>query len=122
VKDINMPQSTSDILNQKIDEDAFKTYALFKQQQKVTAADFLNKFPVENHIHIRYRTIKFSGYALIRAILLQGIKGIKFQTQLHKYLEENQKERNKIGLQDAPNQRTLNHFIIIFLTKQQKKH
>ena len=88
-----------------------KTFEQIKTQKNITIADFLSKLTLEELLPLKYRSIKFSCQSLLKLLIFKELKGIKFQTQLERYLKKHKEERNKIGLQQVPNQRTISHFI-----------
>jgi len=58
---------------------------------------------------------------LLEQFIFQNLKGIKFQTQLIKYLKKHPKERYQLGLQRTPNQRTISYFTTQILRNDKKE-
>lgn len=89
-------------------------YEIFKNQEEdgnIKIIDILNKIDFGKIRYSRYRKIKFSYDALLRAILLMKIKGIKSLAKLVLYLENHKREARQIGFTKIPNRRTFSHFI-----------
>ena len=98
-----------------------KTFEQIKTQKNITIADFLSKIEIEELLHLKYRSIKFPYQSLLKLLIFKKLKGIKFQTQLERYLKKHKEERNKLGLKQVPNQRTISHFINNILDNETKK-
>ena len=98
----------------------YKTFELFKKQKTISIADYLKSFNTTYFKTKKYRKIKFNYESLIKLVLFQKLKGIKFQTQLRKYLKKHRKERYKLGLERLPDRRTINYFINHILNEETK--
>ena len=105
-----MPDSKPIISQSNIEKEIYKTFEQIKEKKNITIVDFLNKLDINILTNYRYRKIKFHYESLIKLVLFQKLKGIRFQTQLIKYLKSNRKERVKLGIQQIPNQRTISYF------------
>ncbi|MCD6571762.1 MAG: transposase [Thermoplasmata archaeon] len=116
-----MRPSKRDISRDKIENAIYKTFEEFKEEKSISAADFLNKLDLENLIAFKYRSIKFSYHSLLKLLIFQKLKGIKFQTQLERYLKRHPSEKFKLGFKQTPNQRTISYFLNHILDKQTKE-
>ncbi|KYK27667.1 hypothetical protein AYK20_08035 [Thermoplasmatales archaeon SG8-52-1] len=99
----------------------FNTFELFKQTKSISIVEYLKNFDTTCFKQQKYRKIKFSYDSLIKLVLYQKLKGIKFQTQLRKYLKKHKKERYRLGFDRLPDRRTINYFINHILTDETKE-
>ena len=116
-----MPPSKQNISNSKIEKEIYNTFELFKNEKNIKIADFLNRFDTNSFIKINYRQIKFPYESLVKLILLQKLKGIKFHTKLTKYLNRHPSEKFKLGFTKTPDRRTIGYFIHHILDKEAKE-
>lgn len=116
-----MQSSRRNISKKHIEAEIYNTFELFKKCKNIKIADFLKRFDVSLLQQKRYRKIKFSYESLIKLVLFQKLKGIKFQTQLRKYLKKHKKERYKLGLEKLPDRRTINYFTNHILDEETKE-
>jgi len=116
-----MPSSKQHISKKHIEAEIYKTFELFKEKKNVTIAEFLKNFDTFVFGNKKYRKIKYSYESLIKLVLFQKLKGIKFQTQLKKYLKKHKKERYKLGLEKLPDRRTINYFTNHILDRETKE-
>ncbi len=113
---------TKRVISKKtIELEIYKTFELFKNKKNISIAEYLNKLELSFLHEVNYRKIKFSYESLIKLIIFQKLKGIKFQTQLIKYLKKHPRERYQLGLQKTPNQRTISHFTTHILVNHEKE-
>ena len=115
-----MPVSNQ-ISRETIELEIYKTFELLKEKKDVTIADFLETLNLEELLPWQYRSIKFSFHSLLRAILFKKMKGLRFQTQLEQYLRTHKSEREKLGLQIIPDQRTISNFLNNVLDSETKE-
>jgi len=98
----------------------YKTFELFKKRKSIAIAEFLNQFQASNY-DTTYRSIKFSYNSLIKLILYQKLKGIRFQTKLVKYLKRHPGDKFKLGFDVIPDQTTISYFINHILDDETKE-
>ena len=84
-----MQSGNRNISRENIELEIYKTFEKFKKTKSVKIADFLNVFDVKLFQTYKYRKIKFPYESLLKLILFQKLKGIKFHTKLTKYLRRN---------------------------------
>ena len=92
-----MRGSKRKISKKTIELEIYKTFEFFKAKKAITIADFLNKLDVTLFKTREYRKIKFPYESLIKLVLFQKLKGIKFHTKLTKYLRRNPKDKFRLG-------------------------
>jgi putative transposase len=117
-----MPPRHRQIPTETIQNEIYKTFETYNQTKNITIADYLQKLDLETLFPSTYRSIKYPYHALLRLLIYQQLKGIKFQTQLHRHLKTHIKERNKLGLKKTPDQRTISHFTNHILNNETKQH
>jgi len=115
-----MQSSKQDISKSKIEKEIYNTFELFKESKNITIVEFLNKFQLLWLTDQSYRKIKYSYNSLYKLLIFKQLKGIKFQTQLERYLKKNKDERVKLGFDAVPNQRTISYFINNILDEENK--
>ena len=106
-----MQPSKQKISKKHIETEIYNTFEQFKTEKNIAIAEFLSNLDIKSFIKIRYRKIKFPYEALIKLILFQNLKGIKFHTKLTKYLRKNPAIRWKLGFHKTPDRRTIGYFI-----------
>jgi putative transposase len=116
-----MRSDNRNISRENIDLEIYKTFEQFKQIKDIRIVDFLNKFNVTIFKNREYRSIDYNYDSLIRLILFQRLKGIRFQTELVRYLKTHPKEKHKLGFIKTPNQRTISNFLCRIVDKETKK-
>ncbi len=104
-----------------IEKEIYKTFEPFKKTKSVSIVDYLKNFNTSVFGQKKYRKIKFSYESLVKLILFQKLKEIKFQTQLQKYLKKHKKERTKLGLEQLPDRRAINYFANHILDEETKE-
>jgi putative transposase len=109
------------ISKKNIELEIYNTFEKIEYKKKISIADFLNRLAIHSFFKINYRSIKYSYESLLNLIIFQKLKGIKFQTQLIKYLKKHPRERYQLGLQRTPNQRTINYFTTHILANHEKE-
>jgi len=117
-----MPPSKQNISKSNIEKEIYKTFELFKKEKNITIADFLKKFDVSILGQGKYRKIKFSYESLIKLVLFQKLKGIKFHTKLTKYLRRNPKDKFRLGFSETPDRTQIGYFINHILDKETKEN
>ncbi len=115
-----MPESIQ-ISRENIDLEIYKTFELFKENKQIKIADFLKAFDVTSFQIRKYRKIKFSYESLLKLVLFQKLKGIKFYTKLTKYLNRNPSEKFKLGFSKTPNRAQIGYFINHILDDETKE-
>lgn len=116
-----MPASKRQISRKTIELEIYKTFEKFKENKNIKIADFLKVFDVTSFQVRKYRKIKFSFESLVKLVLFQKLKGIKFYTKLAKYLRRNPSERFKLGFSETPNRAQVGHFINHILDNETKE-
>jgi len=104
-------RASKHVSNQTIETEIYNTFALFKTQKSIKIADYLKTFNVKPFINKDYRTIKFSYEALLKLVIFQRLKGIKFHTKLTKYLRRNPAEKYALGFSETPDRTHIGYFI-----------
>jgi len=116
-----MPPSKQNISKEKIELEIYNTFEQFKQDKNIRIVDYLSKFDVTVFKNREYRSIDYTYDSLIRLILFQRLKGIRFQTELVIYLKTHPKEKHTLGFSKTPNQRTISNFQCRVIDKETKK-
>lgn len=116
-----MLPNSRNISHSNIKKEIYKTFELFKKEKNITIASYLKNFDTSIFGKKKYRKIKYPYESLIKLILYQKLKGLKFQTKVVKYLKKHPKEKHKLGLRQAPDQRTISYFINYILEKETKE-
>ena len=116
-----MRSGKQNISKKQIELEIYKTFEFFKAKKDVTIADFLKKFDVSIFGRKEYRKIKFSYESLVKLILFQKLKGIKFYTKLTKYLRRNPKDKYRLGFSKTPDRTQIGYFINHILDKETKE-
>jgi len=117
----NMTGSQRAISKKRIVEGIYKTFESFKNKKNITIIDILNKLEINSFFQFNYRSIKFSFESLVNLIVFQKFKGIKFQTQLIRYLRRHRNELKLLGFENIPDQTTISYFINHILDKETKE-
>lgn len=99
------------ISKKHIELEIYKTFEKIENKNKIGIADFLNKFEIGPLISFNYRSVKYSYESLIKLIIFQKLKGIKFQTQIVHYLKRHRDELKLLGFKETPDQTTISYFI-----------
>jgi len=105
-----MPQSKRDISQSAIDKEIYNTFEQLKIEKEITIADYLNRLHL-TCFDSSYRFIKFPYDSLIKLLIFQKLKGIRFQAQLERYLRMHKQELHKLNLISVPAQQMISHFI-----------
>lgn len=105
-----MQSGNRNISRENIELEIYKTFEKFKKTKSVKIADFLNVFEVTSFQTCKYRKIKFPYESLLRLVLFQKLKGIKFHTKLTKYLNKNPSEKFKLGFTVVPDRTQIGYF------------
>ena len=104
-----------------IENEIYKIFEQFKEEKNIKLSDFLKKFDTSIFKRKKYRKIRFTYESLIKLILFQKLKGIRFQTQLVRHLKRHPKEKFKLGFSKTPDQTTISYFINHILDDKTKK-
>ncbi|MCK5260549.1 MAG: transposase [Thermoplasmatales archaeon] len=116
-----MRSSKQNISKSYIEKEIYNTFEIIENKKKICIADFLNKLEINSLVPINYRSIKFSCESLIKLIIFQKLKGMKFQTQLIRYLKRHRNELKLLGLDEIPDQTTISYFINHILDNETKE-
>jgi len=116
-----MPASNRTISHSKIEKEIYKTFELFKEKKTVSIADYLKSFNASVFGGKEYRKIKFPFESLVKLVLFQKLKGIRFQTRVVRYLKRNPSEKFKLGFSTTPDQTTISYFLINILDDETKE-
>ncbi len=109
------------ISRENIELEIYKTFEQYIESKNITIADFLNKLELDLLKGVSYRKIKFSYESLMKLVLFQKLKGIKFHTKLTKYLNRHPTEKFKLGFKKTPDRRTIGFFLHHILDKETKE-
>jgi len=112
-----MPPSKRNISKSKIEKEIYNTFELFNESKNITIVDYLKKLKPNCIKNKEYRKIKYSYDSLYKLLIFKQLKGIKFQTQLERYLKNHKDGRKKLGFKKTPNQRTISYFQTNILQK-----
>ena len=104
-----------------IESEIYTTFKSFKNEKNIKIADFLNKLNLKEVKNVNYRKIKFNYESLLKLILFQKLKGIRFHTKLTKYLRRNPSEKFKLGFSRTPDRRTIGYFLHCILDAETKE-
>ena len=116
-----MLRHNQNISREKIELEIYKTFDQFKQIKNIRIVALLNKFDVTIFKNREYRSINYNYESLVRLILFQRLKGIRFQTEIVRYLKTHPKEKHKLGFSKTPDQRTISNFLCRIIDKETKK-
>ena len=89
-----MPTSKQNISKPKIEKEIYNTFKQFKKENNIKIVNYLNNFNVNLLKNREYRYIEYSYESLLRFLLFQKLKGIRFQTELVGYLKTHPKEKH----------------------------
>jgi len=115
-----MPASKQ-ISTETIELEIYKNFETFKEQKNIKIADLLKTFDASLFQTHKYRKIKFPYESLLKLILFQKLKGIKFHTKLTKYLKCNPSEKFKLGFTETPDRTQIGYFVNHILDNETKK-
>ncbi len=116
-----MPRSKQDISYTQIEKEIYNTFAKLKEQKNIKIADYLKVFDISSFQIRKYRKIKFSYESLLKLVLFQQLKRIKFNTKLTKYLRKNPSDKFKLGFTETPNRAQVGYFINHILDNDTKE-
>jgi len=116
-----MPRSKHTISKKQIELEIYKTFEQFKQEKNIRIDEFLNKFDITLFKKREYRSINYTYDSLIRLVLYQKLKGIKFHTKLTKYLRRKPSIRWKLGFNKTPDRTQIGYFINHILDNETKE-
>ena len=106
-----MQSGNRNISRETIELEIYKTFEKFKNQKSIQIAQFLKELDVFSFCIRKYRKIKFPYESLIKLVLFQKLKGLKFQTQVVKYLKNHPKEKYRLGFSQTPDQTMISYFL-----------
>ncbi|HVQ01598.1 MAG TPA: transposase [Candidatus Thermoplasmatota archaeon] len=115
-----MQSSNHDISKQTIEQEIYNTFVQLKQEKEITIADYLNRLHLPC-FEKKYRSIKFPYESLFKLLIFQKLKGIRFQSQLERYLRMHRQELHKLNMTNVPDQRTISHFINTILGEEPRQ-
>ncbi|MCX6671717.1 MAG: hypothetical protein NTX92_07340 [Euryarchaeota archaeon] len=113
-----MQSGNRNISRENIELEIYKTFEKFKKTKSVKIADFLKVFDVTSFQTHKYRKIKFPYESLLKLVLFQKLKGIKFHTKLTKYLKQNPSEKFKLGFTQTPDRTQIGYFVNHILNEE----
>lgn len=117
----NCMAGTTQIISKKhITNEIYKTFEKIKKKKNISIADFLNRLEL-SLFNKQYRKIKFPYNSLVKLVLFQKLKGIKFHTKLTKYLRRNPKDKFRLGFSETPDRTQIGYFVNHILDDQTKK-
>jgi hypothetical protein len=106
------------ISKETIELQIYKTFEKFKKTKSAKIADFLKVFDVTSFQTCKYRKIKFPYESLLKLVLFQKLKGIKFHSKITKYLRRNPSEKFKLGFIETPDRTQIGYFVNHILDEQ----
>ena len=119
--DKRMQSGKRNISKKTIELEIYKTFELFKKEKSITIASYLKRFNASIFECKKYRKIKFPYESLVKLVLYQKLKGIKFYTKLTKYLRRKPKDKFRLGFSETPNRRQIGYFINNILNDEIKE-
>jgi putative transposase len=109
------------ISRKAIEKGIYKSFEKYKEHKNIKIADFLKSFDVSLFKTCNYRKIKFPYEALLKLVMYQQLKGMKFHTKLTKHLRRNPSDKFKLGFTNTPDRRTIGYFINHVLDQQARE-
>lgn len=116
-----MSPSKQNISKKKIELDIYNTFEQFKQEKNIRIDEYLNKFDAISFRNRNYRSINYQYDSLLKLIIYQRLKGIKFHSKLTKQLKRNPSIKWKLGFSKTPDRRTIGHFLNHTLDEETKE-
>jgi len=116
-----MQASKRNISKENIELEIYKTFEQVKEKKSISIADYLKIFNTSIFGEKKYRKIKFSYGSLIKLVLYQRLKGIRFQTKLVKYLKRHPSDKFKLGFDQTPDQTHVSYFLNRILDDKAKE-
>ena len=116
-----MQPSKQNISKEKIELEIYKTFEQFKKEKNIRIDEFLNRFDVTLLKNQNYRSIDYDYGSLLKFVIYQQLKGIRFHSKLTKYLRRNPSVKWKLGFSKTPDRRTIGYFINHILDKETKE-
>jgi len=113
--------NTRDISQDNITAEILKAFAQIDKNKKIALSEILNRLNFDFAKNNPYRKIDFTYDSLFKLILYKKLKGIRFQTELVKYLELHRRVRTQLGLKKTPDQTTVSYFFNNVLTQETHK-
>jgi len=115
-------QGSKRIISKKhIEKEIYKTFEIIQKQKSISIADYLKIFNASIFGRKKYRKIRFSYTSLIKLVLYQKLKGLKFQTRIVRYLKRHPADKFKLGFSQTPDQTTISYFLNRILGDQTKE-
>ncbi len=115
-----MRSSNQTISRKTIEQEIYKTFETFKEKKNIKIVDFLKAFDITSCQGCNYRKIKYPYETLLKLILFQKLKGIRFHTKLTKYLRQNPSEKFKLGFTETPDRTQIGYFVNHILDDETK--
>ena len=116
-----MPLSKQIISKNTIEKEIYNTFEQFKTEKNLRIADFLNKFDIIIFKNRKYRSIDYPYDSMLKLVLFQQLKDIKFHTKLTNYLRSNPSVKWRLGFSKTPDRRTIGYFLNHILDKETKE-
>ncbi len=116
-----MPSSKQNISKKQIETEIYKNFEQFKKEKTIKVASYLKAFDASIFKDRKYRKIKYDYESLVKIVLYQKLKGIRFQTKLVRYLKRNPGDKYKLGFSTTPDQTTISYFINQILDENTKQ-
>ena len=116
-----MRASKRNISKTIIEKEIYNTFELFKKYKNVAIVDYLKSFDASIFELKKYRKIKFNYESLVKLVLFQQLKGIKFHTKLTKYLRRNPKDKFRLGFSETPDRTQIGYFVNHVLDDETKE-
>ena len=116
-----MPGSKRVISQKHIEKEIYKTFELFKNKRTIEVALYLKSFDASIFEQKKYRKIKYDYTSMIKLVLYQKLKGMKFQTRLVRYLKRHPGDKYRLGFSVTPDQTTISYFINRVLDEETKR-
>jgi len=112
--------SKRNISNETIEQEIYNTFAQLKQEKEITIACYLNRLhlPCFNR---KYRSVKFPYESLFKLLIFQKLKGIRFQSQLERYMRMHKQELHKLDMISVPTQQIISYFINNILDEETRQ-
>jgi hypothetical protein len=114
-----MPESKQ-ISKETIKQEIYKTFETLKDKKNIKITDYLKAFDTTSFQGCEYRKIKYPYETLLKLILFQKLKGIRFHTKLTKYLRQNPSEKFKLGFTETPDRTQIGYFVNHILDDETK--
>lgn len=105
-----MHGSKQNISRENIELEIYKVFEQIGRNKRISIAGYLKNFKIKPFKTREYRSIDYTYESLVKLILFQHLKGIKFCTKLTKYLKRHPADKFKLGFSKTPDRRTISYF------------